>query len=227
MKIKGFLVAIVSTLFPGAFIYANDDWAQFQKYQTDNEHLTVTPSVVFMGNSITEGWVKEDPQFFTDNNFIGRGISGQTTYQMLLRFRDDVLNLKPDFVVINGGTNDIAENNHSYNEERTLGNIISMTELAQANGVGVILSSALPSEGFYWRESIKNVPDKILSLNQRIKDYADAKGLVFIDYYPHLTLDGRGINPALSPDGVHPNLQGYKIMESVALPIIQNLLKSF
>ena len=197
-----------------------EDWAQFHKYEKQNSDQITQPNIIFIGNSITEGWVKEDPDFFVDNNYIGRGISGQTSYQMLLRFRDDVLNLDPKAVVINCGTNDIAENNHHYSKERTMGNIKSMVELAEINNIEVILSSVLPSSGFYWRDTIKNVSEKIKLLNLEIEDYARSKGLKYINYYPDLVFEKGGLNPQYSEDGVHPNLSGYKIMEKIAMSVI-------
>ena len=203
--------------------HAAEDWAQFSTYSKQNQDVInhEKPKAVFMGNSITEGWAKFHPEFFAQNNFVGRGISGQTTYQMLLRFRDDVINLHPDFVVINGGTNDIAENNHSYNEDRTFGNIVSMTELAQANGIKVILTSLLPASGFYWRKTITDVPSKIQSLNNRIREYAQENNIPFINYYELMTRDNKSLNPDFTKDGVHPNLKGYAVMESLILPPLQ------
>ena len=202
---------------------AGDDWAQFDVYSKKNAQLeeTIRPKAVFMGNSITEGWAKFHPEFFSSNNFIGRGISGQTTYQMLLRFRDDVINIQPEYVVILGGTNDIAENNHNYNEDRTFGNIVSMAELAEANGIKVILTSVLPAKSFPWRKAITDAPEKIKSLNERIEDYARQKNIAFVDYYPVMTLDGISLNPAYSEDGVHPNLKGYSQMEKLVVEALK------
>lgn len=223
---------LLSTLIlPCSVTLANNDWAQFSIYQNENSTLmndTIQSNipVIFIGNSITEGWVKEDPRFFKNNNFIGRGISGQTTYQMLVRFRDDVINLHPQIVVINGGTNDVAENNHTYNEDRTLGNIISMTQLAMDNGIDVILSSVLPSDKFGWRDTIPDVANKIKSLNERIKDFAFSSGIDYIDYYNSMTGQNGELNKNFTKDGVHPNFEGYKVMEEVALPIIMQKLKA-
>lgn len=207
----------------GSVALAGDDWGQFGRYHEENAQVLAksetecAPKAVFMGNSITEGWVREDPRFFLLNNFVGRGISGQTTYQMLLRFREDVINLHPEAVVINGGTNDIAENNHDYSEDITFGNIVSMAELAQANGIRVILTSVLPVEKFYWRPSVKDVPAKVSSLNARIRQYADEHDIPFVDYFEVMHTPSGALNPALSPDGVHPNLDGYRLMEPLVL----------
>ena len=127
----------------------NRDWGNFGRYAEDNKEVKAAPAserkVVFMGNSITEGWAHQHPDFFRKNGFVGRGISGQPSFQYLVRFRSDVVNLQPEVVVINAGTNDVAENTQTYNEDLTMDNIMSMVELAQANGIKVILTSTLPS----------------------------------------------------------------------------------
>lgn len=218
---KRYLISLINLLAMFNICVAADDWAQFEKYQDANQEIgDNTPAVVFMGNSITEGWVKLDPSFFADNNFAGRGISGQTSYQMLLRFREDVINLHPKMVVINGGTNDVAENNHEFKEERTLGNIISMVELAQASGIRPVLTSLLPAVYFPWHPHIEKASEKIISLNKRIEAYANEKGLLFVNYYPSLAIEDGALNPEYSEDGVHPNLKGYKVMESIILPFL-------
>ena len=209
---------------------AATDWADISRYAGSNEALKSQPAsstrVVFIGNSITDFWASTHPAFFSDNDFVGRGISGQTTYQFLVRFRDDVVGLKPAAVVINGGTNDIAENNYAYNEDRTFGNIASMSEIASANGIKVILASVLPSSRFNWNPGIADVADKIASLNSRIKAYADEMGYPYIDYYSELVYGSeRSLNPAYTNDGVHPTAAGYDIMESVALPVIRSVVK--
>lgn len=225
--IKKIILAVLGLTFFHCIGAPPQDWGQFSRFEKENavikeDSLNLTPKVVFLGNSITEGWALQDPDFFKDNNFLGRGISGQTTYQMLVRFREDVIKLYPQIVVINGGTNDVAENNHPYNPQRTLGNIKSMAELAQANGIEVILTSVLPSSGFFWRKTISNVPEKITALNKMIKDYAEEKGFIFVDYYPEMVSSGGALNPSYSKDGVHPNLEGYKVMEKIVLAAINS-----
>ncbi|MDE5635481.1 MAG: hypothetical protein K2I52_04150, partial [Muribaculaceae bacterium] len=163
-------------------------WIHTGRYAESNKELQSKANkgdrVIFLGNSITEGWVMHHPQFFKANpNFHGRGISGETTCQFLLRFRNDVLDNKPAVVVINCGTNDIALNTGDYNEDYTLGNIMSMAELAKANGIKVILTSVLPVKSYGWRTEITDAPDKICSLNNRIKEYAKANGITYVDYY--------------------------------------------
>lgn len=228
MNIKPFLAAGMLTL--GAFTAgAVSDWADINRYDSSNAALkqaTTDTRVVFIGNSITDFWASTHPSFFSDNDFVGRGISGQTTYQFLVRFREDVVELKPAAVIINGGTNDIAENNYAYSEDRTFGNIASMAEIASANGIKVILASVLPSSGFNWNISITDAADKIASLNARIKAYADEKGYPYIDYYSSLVSgDDRALNPSYTNDGVHPTAAGYDVMESIALPLIRSVVK--
>jgi lysophospholipase L1-like esterase len=181
--------------------------------------------VVFLGNSITDGWPGQRPDFFKSNNYIGRGIGGETSPQLLSRFRQDVINLHPVAVVINIGTNDIAENTGIYDHDFTLGNIKSMAELAKANGIKVILSPVLPVGEYPWRKEIKNVPDKISALNEGIKTYADANGFAYIDYYAVMHDADRAMIKEYSYDGVHPNAKGYQLMEEVAKKVIDEVIK--
>lgn len=210
---------LISSLPVAAQKQAKTDWAQFSRYQADNDRLKNSgDSIValFFGDSITDSWASMDPAFFKSNNFLGRGISGQTTYQFLSRFRDDAINLHPKIIVLNGATNDIAENSHPYSEERTVGNFRSMIEIAKANGIEVILTSTLPAAGFKWNPYIKNAPEKIASLNERLRQLADEYDLFFVDYHPHLLApDGRSMDMKFSKDGVHPNMAGYRIMEEM------------
>jgi len=186
------------------------------------------PRVVLMGDSITEIWPDRHPVFFEETGFIGRGISGQVSAQMLVRFRQDVIDLHPDIVVINAGTNDVAENQGPYDENFTLGNIISMTELAQANGIAVVLTSVLPAAGFRWRPALTDAADKIAALNARIRAYAAGQGIPYVDYYSSLVVDdpSRALNPAYSNDGVHPVAAGYEVMEPLLLEGIAKALKA-
>lgn len=181
--------------------------------------------VVFIGNSITDGWPNAHPDFFKSNNYVGRGISGQTSPQLLSRFRQDVINLKPVAVLINIGTNDVAQNTGPYNEEFTLGNIMSMAELADANGIKVILSSVTPAGEYPWRKEIKDVPQKIMSLNAKIKAYAKEKGFSYIDYFSVMCDENNALKNNLGTDGVHPNEEGYKIMEATAKKVIDKVIK--
>lgn len=206
------------------------DWAAFGRYAESNRQVAAGPDsarrVVFMGNSITQFWVRDRPDFFISNGFIGRGIAGQTTYQFLSRFREDVVNLHPVLVVINAATNDIAENSHPYDESRTMGNIKSMVEIARANGIQVILTSTLPASGFSWNKDIADAPEKIASLNRLIAAYADAEGIPYVDYHSHmLGEDGRSLSNRYTDDGVHPTVAGYELMEALILPYVRNIVK--
>lgn len=209
----------------------NKDFANLKRYAESNRVLqqeqsgTVKGRVVFMGNSITEGWVRTDGRFFEENGYVGRGISGQTSYQFLLRFREDVIKLKPEVVVINAGTNDVAENTGPYVEEYTFGNIVSMVELARANDIKVVLTSVLPAAAFGWNKTITDAPQKIAALNKRIAAYAAEQGLPYVDYYHALLADdGHSLDAAYSKDGVHPTLEGYRVMEPLVKKVVAEVL---
>ena len=160
-----------------------------------------------------------------ENNYYGRGISGQTSPQMLLRFQADVIALQPDVVVINAGTNDIAENTGTYHPSFTLNNIKSMAEVAKANGIKVILTSVLPHDRFGWNKSIENVTQKVDELNVAIQAYAKANKIPYVDYNAEMR-DAKGaMKEGLSKDGVHPYPDAYLIMEALVKPVIDKQLK--
>ncbi|MDU1891766.1 MAG: SGNH/GDSL hydrolase family protein [Dysgonomonas sp.] len=228
---KKFVLMAAFLSFFGLFSNAQNfnEMINLNRYAKENSELG-TPAkgekrVVFIGNSITEGWVHQRPDFFKNNNYIGRGISGQTSPQLLSRFRQDVIDLKPVVVVINIGTNDIAENTGSYNPDFTLGNIISMAQLAKANGIKVILSSVTPAVQYQWRKEIQNVPDKIEALNKNIKAYADKNKIPYIDYFSVLCDDNRALKSNYGDDGVHPNAEAYAVMEKAAKAVINKVIK--
>ena len=207
---------------------SSQDWANLEKYKTANEGLSELQKgekrIVFMGNSITESWVNMRPEFFKNNPFVGRGISGQTTPQMLIRFRQDVLNLNPDAVVILAGTNDIAGNTGPMTLDEILGNIKSMAELADANGVKVILSSVLPVYDYPWRPGIEpNI--KIPALNKMIEAYSKTKGFYYLDYFSKMADDRNGLPKKYAADEVHPTVLGYSTMEPMVLQAIVHVLK--
>lgn len=199
------------------------DWAQFYRYEGKNDSLTTRPDVVFMGNSITDCWADTVPAFFADNNFVGRGISGQVSSQMLVRFQEDVINLHPKVVVICCGTNDIAQNNGPITLEHILHNIKSMCQLARANKIKPVVCSTLPAKGFKWRPDMRPAND-ILKLNEMIKAYAKENKIPYVDYHSALKDEENGLPKKYSKDGVHPNAQGYAVMESVILPILKKVL---
>ncbi len=207
---------------------AQEKWTGIDRYAADNEKLMAAPAdtarIVLLGNSITDFWPTRSPEFFKRHpQLVGRGISGQTSHQMLVRFREDVVNLHPKAVVINCGTNDIAENHKiPYSEANTMGNIKSMVEIAKANGIKVYLASVLPSKCMYWAPEKTNIADKVASLNARIKAYALQQGITYIDYYSSMVYGTeRELNPTYTKDGVHPTPDGYRLgME----PVLQSAL---
>ena len=203
------------------------DWANLNRYKNANAKLILTNSnknrIVFMGNSITEEWKRFQPEFFSDNKYINRGISGQTTPQMLIRFRPDVIDLRPTAVVILAGINDIAENTGPSTVKMIAGNIISMAELAESNGIKVIISSILPASGFSWRP-IHDPPPKILAINMIIKKYAEKNGMTYLDYYSSMVNDQEGLKKEYGLDEVHPNKKGYEIMSILVEKAIQKTL---
>ncbi len=209
-------------------IVSAQDWANLTRYADENRALATPVAgeqrVVFMGNSITEGWVTLDPDFFKDMPYIGRGISGQTTPQMLLRFRQDVIELKPAVVVILAGTNDIAGNTGPTTLAQIMANIISMAELAKANNIKVVLSSVLPVFDYPWKPGLAPA-EKIFTLNEMIAQYAAKNGFIYLDYFSAMADDKKGLKANLGDDGVHPNLAGYRIMEPLAVRAITMALQ--
>lgn len=200
-----------------------NDWAQFYRYEGKNDSLTTRPDVVFMGNSITDCWADTVPAFFAENNFVGRGISGQVSSQMLVRFQEDVINLQPKVVVICCGTNDIAQNNGYMSLEHILHNIKSMCQLARANKIKPVVCSTLPAKGFKWRPEMRPAND-ILKLNEMIKAYAKENKIPYVDYHSALKDEENGLPRQYSKDGVHPNAQGYAVMETVIMPVLKRYL---
>ena len=208
------------------FSYAQD-WANTERYKNENAKLGASAPgeerIVFMGNSITEIWKNFRPSFFENKSFVNRGIGGQTTPQMLARFRPDVINLKPTVVVILAGVNDIAGNTGPSTLEVIANNIISMAELAKANNIKVILSSVLPAFDFSWRPGLEP-SEKIIALNKMIKDYTDRHDIIYLDYFSAMVDDRNGLKDEYTYDGVHPNEAGYKVMEPLVLEAIVKAL---
>ncbi len=204
------------------------DWANLNKYEAENKLLKPVlkndTRVVFMGNSITESWKKIDSNFFKNTAYINRGISGQTTDQMLIRFRQDVISLNPTLVVILAGINDIAQNNGPISLENILGNIISMVELAKANKIKVILCSVLPAVKFSWRPEMEPA-EKVIQLNKMIEQYCLDHTIPYANYYSKMVDEQKGLNKEFTKDGVHPTLAGYKIMEPIIEKIISKTLR--
>jgi lysophospholipase L1-like esterase len=210
---------LVICLFLMVSILSAQDWAQLGHFDAANKELpdakTNENRVVFMGNSITIGWSHHQPEFFEGKPYVNRGISGQTTPQMLVRFRQDVIDLKPKVVVILAGTNDIAGNTGPSTLQMIADNIMSMAELAEANGIKVVLCSVLPAYDYPWRKGL--MPnEKIPALNTMIKSYVNSKGLVYLDYFSAMTDGKNGLREDLGSDGVHPNKKGYELMAPLA-----------
>lgn len=206
----------------------HSDWANLARYRADNAALGApaagTRRVVFMGNSITEGWAPRFATMFPGKPYVGRGISGQTTPQMLVRFRQDVIALKPAVVVILAGTNDIAGNTGPSTLEMIEDNLASMTEVAQANGIKVVLSSVLPVFDYPWKPGLQPAP-KIVALNAWIRRYAASRGAVYLDYHSAMADERHGMRAGLADDGVHPNEAGYRIMATLAEQAIAAALR--
>ncbi len=195
-----------------------EDWAQLERYRAANAALPATEPgrVVFYGDSITDAWVKNGGKFFPGKPYVNRGISGQTTPQMLVRFRQDVVELHPEAVVILAGTNDVAGNTGPSTLGMIEDNLRSMTEIAKANGVRVILASVLPVATYPWRPSVANPAGKVEELNAWIKGYCAQEKLTYLDYWSAMAGPDGGMKPGISLDGVHPNAAGYAIMEPLA-----------
>lgn len=199
-----------------SFAQADTDWANLKKYQADNARLA-NPNrgesrIVFLGDSITEFWFVNDSTFFTSNSYIDRGISGQTSSHMLLRFRQDVIALAPKAVVILAGTNDIAENAGPISHDAILDNIKSMVELARLHGIKVVLCTVLPATDFWWRKGLEPA-QKIVQLNTMIRAYATTENIPLVDYFAAMVNAENGLDKRFGADGVHPNLDGYRVME--------------
>ena len=221
---KIFLVTIFALLCASTLSsqdLPDNDWANFKRYRQANSEVSVKPKAVLMGDSITDNWLRMDPDFFKDNNLIGRGISGQVTSHMLVRFRRDVIDHKPKYVVILGGINDIARNNGYIDLENTMGNIASMCEIAKANKIKPVLCTMVPADHASWRPALKDMKEQVAVLNAMIREYAVKHHYKLVDYTA-LMADENGVTRKdLSGDSVHPNMEGYKLMEEALLKVIR------
>jgi len=206
------------------------DWANLKYYQSENEIITKGINddnrVVFMGNSITQQWKEKRPDFFAQNPYICRGISGQTSPQMLVRFRQDVIALQPKVVVILAGTNDIAENANHVTLDIIMANLSSMAELANANKINVVMSSVLPVYEYTWKKEGQEPNIKIPMLNAMIKEYAVKKGFTYLDYFTPMADKRNGMKTELTTDGLHCNIDGYKVMEPLVQAAIAKAMQS-
>ena len=206
----------------------SDDWAALSKYKKENELVGLPKKgekrVVFLGSSIFEFWKQKDPAYFSNNAYLDRGISGQISPQLLIRFRQDVINLKPKAVIILAGSNDLAGNKGHVSNETILNNIKSMAELAKKNHIKVILCKYLPVYEYPWNKSLKGTAEQIIALNAAIVDYAESKNLTVLDYFTPLVDERNGQKAEYTTDGVHPNLAGYKVMEVVTDAAIKKII---
>ena len=204
------------------------DWANLARYEDDNLKVGLPKKderrVVFMGDSITEEWSNLYPEYFTEKGYINRGIGGQTTPQMLIRFKPDVVDLKPEIVVVLAGTNDIAGNTGPSNAKMITDNIFSMAEIAKAYQMKVVLSSILPVYEYDWAREIKDPPSTIQAVNDALKQYASDQGLIYLDYFSSMVDEWQGLNSDYTSDGVHPNENGYILMSSLAEEVLSELL---
>ena len=224
-----FLFSIMSNTAQAVYIQGGGtlmDWAHLKKYEQSNSELKKINDpnrVVFMGNSITEGWSNFDKDFFINNLFINRGIGGQTTPQMLIRFKPDVVNLNPKAVVILAGINDIAENTGPITLENIAENIISMAEIAKANDIKVLICTTLPAIDFPWSPGMEPGP-KVIKLNSILKVYCDSNDITYVDYFSAMSDEKGGLKVpeyTTADDLVHPNLAGYKVMEKIILKALK------
>ncbi len=205
-----------------------NDWANLSRYKDENKKIGLPKPgenrVVFMGNSITAGWINLHPEFFAAKTYVDRGIGGQTTPQMLIRFKQDVIDLKPKVVIILAGINDIAQNTGPTTLEAIMDNISGMALLAKTNGIKVILSSVLPAYDFPWRPGLEPA-GKVIALNKVIKSFADEHKMIYLDYFSALVDERNGMKRDYSNDEVHPTLKGYKVMEPLVEKAIGEALR--
>ena len=231
MKIRLRVLTFIVIVFQFTMTIAQDpnpmDWPNFKQFEELNTKLAKMKKnknrVVFIGNSITIGWLQTNPNFFKDKDYVNRGISGQTTPQMLVRFRADVVDINADVVVILAGTNDIAGNTGPVTLKMIANNLKSMTEIAQANGVKVILCSVLPAYEYPWSPGKKpNI--QIPKLNSMINDFAKESGAFYLDYFKALNDGNNGIIKEYSNDGVHLTAKGYHVLEPMLEKALDKVL---
>jgi len=231
MKKISLLVLLMTSLFVNAQQKINEnwaDWANFKKYADQNKSVPPKAKgerrVVFLGNSIFEGWLRSRPEFFAGKPYYDRGISGQTTPQMLLRFYDDVLALNPDVMVLKCGINDIAQNSGPYDQAKTINNIKAIAQLARINKIKVILCSVLPANDFKWRPGLEPA-DKVIALNAAIKQFAEEQDYFYLDLYSSVVDENKGMKKEYASDGVHPTVEGYKVIEPLVEDAIRKVKK--
>tara|TARA_B100001245_G_scaffold72966_1_gene51720 strand:+ start:235 stop:870 length:636 start_codon:yes stop_codon:yes gene_type:complete len=200
------------------------DWANLEKYKGANQELKKSNSgkdrIVFIGDSITEGWSDFSPEFFQQNNFVNRGISGQTTPQMLIRLKPDAVHLDPKMIVINGGTNDIAGNTGPSTPEMIIDNLCSMAEIAIKNNIDVALTTILPVYKYPGNDEVADPPKIISFINSALEEYCKKNSLIYVDYYSSMVDGKKGLKLEYGNDGVHPTKEGYEVMEKAIKNVI-------
>lgn len=200
------------------------DWANLEKYKGANQELKKSNSgkdrIVFIGDSITEGWSDFSPEFFQQNNFVNRGISGQTTPQMLIRLKPDAVHLDPKMIVINGGTNDIAGNTGPSTHEMIIDNLCSMAEIAIKNNIDVALTTILPVYKYPGNDEVADPPKIISFINSALEEYCKKNSLICVDYYSSMVDGKKGLKSEYGNDGVHPIKEGYEVMEKAIKNVI-------
>ena len=206
----------------------NEDWANLSYYKEENLKLVregIKEGIIFMGDSITEEWGRIMPEFFSNKQYINRGIGGQTTPQMLIRFRQDVIDLNPEAVVILAGTNDIAGNTGPSSVKMIVDNLMSMAEIAIKQNIQVFMSSILPVFRYPWNKSIIEPFKKIAEINNFIKDFSNREKLVYVDYHAHMVDSRPGLKSELTTDEVHLNQAGYIVMSKIVKRVIRDRFK--
>ncbi len=228
MKAFNIILFMAALTLGATHLTAAQDWPKLEFYKAENDALDVPGPdenrIVFMGDSIFEYWKKLVPEYFEENPYLDRGISGQTTPQMLIRFRQDVIALQPQVVVILAGTNDIAGNTGPSTPEMVLDNIQSMIELAQVNEIEVVLCSILPAFAYPWKPGVEPA-EIIVDLNHRLKELAEKTDAVYCDFFPEMSDARNGLLKELSEDGVHPNRKGYEVMAPIVDRAIVKAIK--
>ena len=206
----------------------NEDWANLSYYKEENLKLVregTKEGIIFMGDSITEEWGRIMPELFSNKQYINRGIGGQTTPQMLIRFRQDVIDLNPEAVVILAGTNDIAGNTGPSSVKMIIDNLMSMAEIASKQNIQVFMSSILPVFRYPWNKSIIEPFKKIAEINNFMKDFSNRENLVYVDYHSHMVDSRPGLKLELTTDEVHLNQAGYIVMSEIVNRVIRDRLK--
>ena len=206
----------------------HSDWPNLAKYRKANEELKDSSSsgdrIVLVGDSITEGWTEFNPRFFQENNMVNRGISGQTTPQMLIRLKQDAIHLDPKIIIINGGTNDIWGNTGPSTPDMIIDNLCSMAEITAKKNIQVVLSTILPVYQYPDRDDIIDPPKTISFINSVLQDYCKKNSLAFLDYFSPMADEKKGLRSDYGTDGVHPNKEGYEVMKNVVRGTIPGIV---